>query len=109
MTQHRLARVQLINWGTFTGEWSFAVPWKGMLLTGPSGAGKSSVLDAMAAVLVAPGKLRFNAAAQGTDTRDHDRSLVTYVRGAHKREADEETGEVGRRSSARARRGAGSR
>ena len=95
MTQHRLARVQLINWGTFTGEWSFAVPWKGMLLTGPSGAGKSSVLDAMAAVLVAPGKLRFNAAAQGTDTRDHDRSLVTYVRGAHKREADEETGEVG--------------
>ncbi|WP_331715547.1 ATP-binding protein [Tessaracoccus coleopterorum] len=62
---------------------------------GPSGAGKSSVLDAMAAVLVAPGKLRFNAAAQGTDTRDHDRNLVTYVRGAHKREADEETGEVG--------------
>lgn len=95
MSQHRLAHVQLINWGTFGGAWSFDVPWKGMLLTGPSGAGKSSVLDAMASILVAPGKVRFNAAAQGTDTRDHDRSLVTYVRGAHKREADEETGEVG--------------
>ncbi|MBK7819893.1 MAG: hypothetical protein IPJ61_02150 [Tessaracoccus sp.] len=95
MNQHRLARVQLINWGTFEGAWAFDVPWKGMLLTGPSGAGKSSVLDAMAAILVAPAKVRFNAAAQGTDTRDHDRSLVTYVRGAHKREADEETGEVG--------------
>ena len=52
MTQHRLARVQVVNWGTFDGEWSFSVPWKGMLLTGPSGAGKSSLLDAMAALLV---------------------------------------------------------
>ncbi len=95
MTQHRLARVQLINWGTFRSHWSFQVPWKGILLTGPSGAGKSSLLDAMAAILVRPSKLRLNAAAQGTDTGDQGRSLVTYVRGAHKREADGETGEVG--------------
>lgn len=95
MTQHRLARVQVVNWGTFDGEWSFSVPWKGMLLTGPSGAGKSSLLDAMAALLVPPGRMRFNAAAQGTDTGDRERSLVTYVRGAHKRETDGETGEVG--------------
>lgn len=95
MSQHRLARVQIVNWGTFDGEWSCTVPWKGMLLTGPSGAGKSSLLDAMAAILVPPGRLRFNAAAQGTDTGDRERSLVTYVRGAHKRETDEETGEVG--------------
>ncbi|GAA4889797.1 ATP-binding protein [Tessaracoccus lubricantis] len=64
-------------------------------MTGPSGAGKSSLLDAMAAVLVRPVKLRFNAAAQGTDTGDRDRSTLTYVRGAHKRETDEATGEVG--------------
>ncbi|MHA6510352.1 ATP-binding protein [Tessaracoccus sp. Y1736] len=95
MSQHRLRRVQVVNWGTFGGEWSFAVPWKGMLLTGPSGAGKSSLLDAMAALLVPPGRMRFNAAAQGTDTGDRERSLLTYVRGAHKRETDEETGEVG--------------
>ncbi len=95
VSQHRLRRVQVVNWGTFGGEWSFAVPWKGMLLTGPSGAGKSSLLDAMAALLVPPGRMRFNAAAQGTDTGDRERSLLTYVRGAHKRETDEETGEVG--------------
>lgn len=95
MTQYRLSRVQVVNWGTFDGAWSFTVPWKGLLMTGPSGAGKSSLLDAMASVLVRPAKLRFNAAAQGTDTGDRDRSTLTYVRGAHKRETDEATGEVG--------------
>lgn len=95
MTQHRLSRVQVVNWGTFDGAWSFTVPWKGLLMTGPSGAGKSSLLDAMAAILVRPAKLRFNAAAQGTDTGDRERSTLTYVRGAHKRETDETTGEVG--------------
>lgn len=95
MTQHRLSRVQVVNWGTFDGAWSFVVPWKGLLMTGPSGAGKSSLLDAMATILVRPAKLRFNAAAQGTDTGDRDRTTLTYVRGAHKRETDEATGEVG--------------
>lgn len=95
MTQFRLSRVQVVNWGTFDGAWSFDVPWKGLLLTGPSGAGKSSLLDAMAAVLVRPARLRFNAAAQGTDTGDRDRTTLTYVRGAHKRETVEATGEVG--------------
>lgn len=95
MNQHRLARVQLVNWGTFNGYWQFGVPRRGLLLTGGSGAGKSSILDAMAAVLVRPNRLRFNAAAQGTDTGDRERNLVTYVRGAHKRETDSETGEIG--------------
>ena len=95
MSQHRLRRVQLVNWGTFDGAWSFDVPRKGLLLTGPSGAGKSSVLDAMASILVRPARLKFNAAAQGTETGDRERSLVTYVLGAYKRETDTETGEVG--------------
>lgn len=94
MNQHRLVRVQVVNWGTFDGAWSFRVPRKGLLLTGPSGAGKSSLLDAIASLLVRPAKLRFNAAAQGTDTGDKDRTLVTYVRGAHKRETDDASGEV---------------
>ena len=34
MSQHRLRRVQLVNWGTFDGAWSFDVPRKGLLLTG---------------------------------------------------------------------------
>ncbi len=95
MTQHRLSRVQLVNWGTFDGARSFGVPRRGLLLTGPSGAGKSSVLDAMAAILVRPARLKFNAAAQGTESGDRERSLVTYVLGAYKRETDAETGEVG--------------
>ena len=95
MSQHRLSRVQLVNWGTFDGSRSFNVPRRGLLLTGPSGAGKSSILDAIASLLVRPGKLKFNAAAQGTETGDRERSLVTYVLGAFKRETDAVTGEVG--------------
>lgn len=95
MKQHRLRRVQLVNWGTFSGYWQFNVPRSGLLLTGPSGAGKSSVLDAISAILVQPVRLRFNAAAQGTETGDRDRNVVTYVRGAYKRQTDQATGEVG--------------
>lgn len=95
MSQQRLRRVQLANWGTFDGAWSFDVPRRGLLLTGPSGAGKSSVLDALASILVRPARLKFNAAAQGTETGDRERTLVTYVLGAYKRETDAETGEVG--------------
>lgn len=95
MSQHRLSRVQLINWGTFDGGRAFDVPRRGLLLTGPSGAGKSSILDAMGTLLVRPRKQKFNAAAQGTETGDRERNLVTYVLGAYKRETDAATGEVG--------------
>lgn len=92
--QQHLCKVQLVNWGTFQGARQFDVPRAGLLLTGPSGSGKSSVLDAMAAILVKPARARFNAAAQGTDTGDRDRNLLTYVRGAYKRRTDEQTGEI---------------
>lgn len=92
--QHRLRRVQLVNWGTFNGAFDLVVPRSGLLVTGPSGSGKSSLLDALAAVLVHPKWLRFNAAAQEGGVTDRARSLVSYVRGAHKREADAESGEV---------------
>ncbi|MFT3860779.1 ATP-binding protein [Micropruina sp.] len=92
--QHRLRRVQLVNWGTFNGAFDLAVPRSGLLVTGPSGSGKSSLLDALAAVLVHPKWLQFNAAAQEGGVTDRARSLLSYVRGAHKREADAESGEV---------------
>lgn len=92
--QSRLERVEVLNWGTFQGHHTVDIARRGFLLTGHSGSGKSSLVDAVSAVLTPRGKLRFNAAAQDTSARGEDRSLVTYVRGAWRRSADEETGEV---------------
>ena len=92
--QHRVARLQLVNWGTFHGYFDLPVPRAGLLVTGPSGSGKSSLLDALASVLVQPRWLQFNAAAQEGGAADRSRTLVSYVRGAYKREADGATGEV---------------
>lgn len=92
--QWRLERVEVLNWGTFQGHHTVDIARRGFLLTGHSGSGKSSLVDAVSAVLTPRGKLRFNAAAQDLSARGEDRSLATYVRGAWRRSADEETGEV---------------
>lgn len=92
--QWRLEHLELANWGTFSGLHTVAVPRKGFLLTGESGSGKSSIVDAISAVLTPRGKTRFNAAAADTSTRGADRSILTYVRGAWRRSADEQTGEI---------------
>ncbi|WP_454084120.1 ATP-binding protein [Georgenia sp. Marseille-Q6866] len=92
--QWRLERIEVVNWGTFHGHHRIDVPRKGFLLTGHSGSGKSSLVDAVAAVLVPRAKLRFNAAAADGAARRADRTTVSYVRGAWRRHADEETGEV---------------
>ncbi|MDJ0349537.1 SbcC/MukB-like Walker B domain-containing protein [Cryobacterium sp. PH29-G1] len=87
--QWRLARVELLNWGTFDGHHPIDVARKGHLFTGASGSGKSSLLDAIGTVLTPDKWLRFNAAAQESAARNDDRSLVSYVRGAWSKEADE--------------------
>ena len=87
--QHRLARVQLFNWGTYDGYHDLPVARRGFLITGPSGSGKSTLLDAISTVLVPPTKLSFNAAAQG-----RGRSVASYVRGAYARGSDTETREL---------------
>lgn len=92
--QWRLEHIELANWGTFGGLHTVDVPRKGFLLTGESGSGKSSLVDAISAVLTPRGKTRFNAAAADTGTRGSDRSVLTYVRGAWRRSADDETGEI---------------
>ncbi|MDR7381609.1 ATP-binding protein [Promicromonospora iranensis] len=95
--QWRLARVELVNWGTFSGHHVVPVPRAGFLLTGHSGSGKSSLVDAVAAVLTPPEHLRFNVAAAGTGATEReagDRDVVSYVRGAWRHRTDESTGEV---------------
>ncbi|MGV9767999.1 ATP-binding protein [Microbacterium sp. NPDC003461] len=87
--QWRLARIEVVNWGTFDGAHRIEVSRKGHLITGASGSGKSSLLDAIAAVLTPEKWLRFNAAAQDASSRGNDRGLVSYVRGAWSKEADE--------------------
>lgn len=87
--QWRLARIEVVNWGTFDGAHRIDVARKGHLITGASGSGKSSLLDAIAAVLTPDKWLKFNAAAQDASSRADDRGLVSYVRGAWTKEADE--------------------
>ncbi|MEO7121702.1 MAG: SbcC/MukB-like Walker B domain-containing protein [Lacisediminihabitans sp.] len=87
--QWRLARVEVLNWGTFDGLYEVDIARQGHLFTGASGSGKSSLLDAIATVITPDRWLRFNAAAQESSARNDDRSLVSYVRGAWSKEADE--------------------
>ncbi|GAB4084864.1 ATP-binding protein [Myceligenerans cantabricum] len=93
--QWRLARVEVVNWGTFTGHHRIDVARQGFLLTGHSGSGKSSLVDAVAAVLTPPADLRFNAAAAAAVAGGRgDRSVTSYVRGAWRHRTDDATGEA---------------
>ena len=82
--QYRMARLQIFNWGTFSGLHDVPIPDRGFLFVGRSGSGKSTLLDAIAALLVPPRWLDFNAAAREMDRTRRDRRLVPYVRGAWK-------------------------
>lgn len=84
--QRRLARIQLVNWGTFDGYHQIPVARSGYLITGNSGSGKSTLLDAISAVLMPGDRVKFNAAAQESDRSG--RSLVSYIRGAWRRDTD---------------------
>ena len=74
--QQRMRQLSVFNWGTFSGLHRMPVAHEGMLLLGPSGAGKSTLLDAISALTVAPRTVRFNAAADESARKDHDRSLM---------------------------------
>lgn len=88
-SQWRLAHVELVNWGTFDGHHAIDVARRGHLVTGASGSGKSSMLDAIATMLT-PGRwVTLNAAAQDAAAGRGDRTVVSYVRGAWSKEADE--------------------
>lgn len=92
--QFRMRRLQVFDWGTFSGLHDIPVAERGFLIVGRSGSGKSTLLDAIAALITPPQWLDFNAAARDAERSGRDRSLVTYVRGAWADKHDDESGEV---------------
>lgn len=90
--QFRMARLQVYNWGTFSGLHEIPISERGFLIVGPSGAGKSTLLDAFSALLVPPRWVDFNAAAREADRKGRDRNLASYVRGAWSAQSDGTSG-----------------
>ncbi|NIA57637.1 AAA family ATPase [Massilia sp. TW-1] len=91
--QFRMTRLQVFNWGTFSGLHDIPVSKRGFLIVGRSGAGKSTLLDALSALLVPPRWIDFNAAAREASRAGRDRNLVSYVRGAWTAQTDAASGE----------------
>ena len=89
--QFRLTRLQVVNWGTFSGYKDLPIDERGVLFTGPSGSGKSSLLDAHSVVLLPGRDQRFNASADLTarGAKQSTRSTADYVRGAWAENDDE--------------------
>lgn len=86
----RLARFEVLNWGTFnTRIWKIEPGGENALLTGDIGSGKSTLVDAMTTLLVPPRKITYNRAA-GAEARE--RSLYSYVRGEFRTVSNEVTG-----------------
>jgi len=92
--QFRIAKLQVFNWGTFSGVHDIPVASRGFLFVGRSGAGKTTLLDAFSALLVPPRWIDFNAAAREGERGSRDRSLVSYVRGAWAEQQDDGSGEI---------------
>lgn len=81
--QFRAVRLQVHNWGTFSGCNDIPIAEEGFLFVGASGSGKSTLLDAFSQLLIPPRWVDFNAAAHETGGKvKGDRSIVSYVRGA---------------------------
>lgn len=95
--QYRMRRLQVFNWGTFSGLHDVAIAEPGFLFVGRSGSGKSTLLDAIAALLVPPIWVAFNAAAREGERGRQDRNLASYVRGAWADQKDLESGEIATR------------
>lgn len=101
--QWRLARIQLVNWGTFCGYHDFPLAENRddgtapvIMITGESGTGKSTLFDAKTAVLQR-NNVRFNSASnavgRGRARGGSQRSVYTYVLGKQDDVYDEKTGE----------------
>ena len=95
--QFRMSRLQVHNWGTFSGIHDVPISEQGFLFIGRSGTGKSTLLDAFSALLVPPRWVDFNAAAREAEKTGRDRNLVSYIRGAWAEQKDDASGEIATR------------
>lgn len=95
--QFRMSRLQVYNWGTFSGLHDIPISEQGFLFVGRSGAGKSTLLDAFSALLVPPRWVDFNAAAREAERTGRDRNLMSYIRGAWAEQKDDASGEIATR------------
>jgi uncharacterized protein YPO0396 len=93
--QFRMSKLQVFNWGTFSGVHDIPIAERGFLFVGRSGTGKTTLLDAFSALLIPPKWVDFNAAAREGERAarsGRDRSLVSYVRGAWAEQQDDDSG-----------------
>jgi uncharacterized protein YPO0396 len=78
---YRLARLEIYNWGTFSGRWNIDLGGQTALLTGANGSGKSTLVDALLTLLVPNQGRNFNQAAGSGGKQERDEA--SYVRGAY--------------------------
>lgn len=86
---YRLARLEVLNWGTFhRTTCTLTVDGHCALLTGGVGSDKSTLVDALTTLLLPAHKIAYNKAA-GAEAKERD--LRSYVLGHHKNERVEAT------------------
>jgi uncharacterized protein YPO0396 len=74
---YHLQRLELYNWGGFSGAQAVDIDPAGTAIVGPTGSGKTTLVDALMTLLTANPK--YNLASTGG--HESDRDLVSYVRG----------------------------
>ncbi|WP_309081458.1 ATP-binding protein [Zhihengliuella sp.] len=84
--QHRLARIQVVNWGTFHGRHELYVDRSGTLLTGHPGVGKSTLFDGIGHIFHAVPRL--NESAHEASSRRDRRTTYSYMRGRQFKTSD---------------------
>lgn len=80
---YRLDRIELRNWGTFTGDKHYVMEMSGQstCFTGLNQSGKSTAMDAILTLLVPHEYRHYNVAATA-DQAKRERSIRTYIMGA---------------------------
>lgn len=81
---YRLHRIELRNWGTFTGDKHYVIDTAGesTCFTGLNQSGKSTAMDAILTLLVPHEFRHYNVAATMNEAK-RERNIRTYIMGAY--------------------------